>query len=347
RNNYQRDRDRIIHSAAFRRLEYKTQVFVNHEGDHYRTRLTHTIEVTQIARTIARALNLNEDLTEAIALAHDVGHTPFGHSGEEALRFLMKDYGGFEHNQQGVRMVELLEHRYPDFKGLNLSWELRESMIKHKTSYDQPKVPNRFHPEWSPLLEAQVVDVADSIAYNNHDLDDGLRSHLINENDLKKIELWRLAEEDLLKKQKISDTTILRSQIIISLINLEVGDLIKNTSELIGENNIKTVTAVRQTGTNLVAFSSKMARKQKELQSFLYEKFYKHYQVVRMSKKAKRFLVKLFNEYLNNQDQLPPRYQNWAREVGRHQSICDYIAGMTDRYAQEEYQKLFYPFERM
>ena len=344
---FQRDRDRIIHSTAFRRLEYKTQVFVNHEGDHYRTRLTHTIEVTQIARTIARALNLNEDLTEAVALAHDLGHTPFGHSGEETLRQLMKNHGGFEHNQHGLRVVDLLEHRYPDFPGLNLSWELRESMIKHHTAYDRPVVPAGFRPEWQHLLEAQVVDAADSIAYDNHDLDDGLRSHLIDEADIKKIELWRLAEDNLKKEGSIDDRTIFRSQVIIALINLEVTDLINQTLKMLEKYNIKTVQEVRQSSGVVVTFSPEMAVKKKELQLFLLEKFYRHHKVVRMAKRAGRFVEELFNAYLEDQSQLPPRHQKWAEQVGLHQAVCDYIAGMTDRYAQEEYKKLFYPFERM
>lgn len=348
RQPFQRDRDRIIHCTAFRRLEYKTQVFVTHEGDYYRTRLTHTIEVTQIARTIARALRLNEDLTEAIALAHDLGHTPFGHSGEEALHELMKDHGGFEHNAQGVRVVELLEYRYPDFPGLNLSWEVRESMLKHKTIYDQP-VDTVFHPEWQPLLEAQVVDAADSIAYDNHDLDDGLKAGLITEADLKDLELWQMAYRQPKPNPSFSDKEIRRSQMIITLINLEVTDLIEYTLRRLEASRIKDVSDIRLKGERLVSFSPETVRMKSQMQEFLFKKMYLHYRVARMAKKAKRFIKEMFTAYIDDPKQLPTKYQEWTNqpEVGRHRAVCDYIAGMTDRYAQQEYKKLFYPFERV
>jgi dGTPase len=354
RTAFQRDRDRIIHSTAFRRMEYKTQVFVNHEGDHYRTRLTHTIEVTQIARTIGRALRLNEDLIEAIALAHDLGHTPFGHAGEEALQNLMKDYGGFEHNAQGLRMVELLERRYPQFPGLNLSYEIRESLIKHSTTYDHTEIPAEYHPGWKPLLEAQVVAMADMIAYDNHDLDDGIRAGLIKEADLKDCALWQKASEKFKKKLTASQQEMfLRPQTVISLINIEVNDLVQNTLKLFNKYHIKNVGDVRKEKDVIVRFSDKMNKASKELEAFLYKFLYCHYRVERMTQKAKHFVEELFNRYLTDPKQLPPRYQKWAKECdkdpekGLRRSICDYISGMTDRYAQEEYKKLFYPFERI
>jgi len=354
RTAFQRDRDRIIHSTAFRRMEYKTQVFVNHEGDHYRTRLTHTIEVTQIARTIGRALRLNEDLIETVALAHDLGHTPFGHAGEEALNNLMKDYGGFEHNSQGLKVVEFLERRYPQFPGLNLSYEVRESLIKHSTTYDNAEITGKYHPEWQGLLEAQVVALADMIAYDNHDLDDGIRAGLIKEGNLKNCSLWQMASAKHKKKLSPAEQELfLRPQSIISLINIEVSDLVKNTLKQLKKHNIKNVADVRNHDEYLVRFSEQMEIQAKELQSLLYENLYKHYRVERMSQKAKRFIEELFNVYLADPKQLPPRYQKFAQEVGQdpemalRRSICNYIAGMTDRYAQEEYKKLFYPFERI
>ena len=354
RTAFQRDRDRIIHSTAFRRMEYKTQVFVNHEGDHYRTRLTHTIEVTQIARTIGRALRLNEDLIETVALAHDLGHTPFGHAGEEALNNLMKDHGGFEHNSQGLKVVEFLERRYPQFPGLNLSYEVKESLIKHSTTYDNAEIPEEYHPEWQGLLEAQVVALADMIAYDNHDLDDGIRAGLIKNEALKHCSLWQKASSEHKKKLSPAEQEMfLRPQSVISLINIEVSDLVKNTMKLLKKYRIKSVADVRKHNEAIVRFSDKMAKESKELESFLYENLYKHYRVERMTQKAKRFIEELFNAYLTDPKQLPPRYQKFANEAGQdpemalRRSICNYIAGMTDRYAQEEYKKLFYPFERI
>ncbi|MBI4711729.1 MAG: deoxyguanosinetriphosphate triphosphohydrolase [Planctomycetes bacterium] len=343
RTAFQRDRDRVIHSTAFRRLEYKTQVFVNHEGDHYRTRLTHTIEVTQIARTIARALNLNEDLTEAIALAHDLGHTPFGHAGEEALHELMKGYGGFEHNAQGLRVVELLERRYPQYTGLNLSYEVRESLVKHKTAYDKPQIPAEYHPEWQPLLEAQVVDAADVIAYDNHDLDDGIRGNLTKDADLKDVQLWQTASS----KHRDTPPEFFRPQTIITLINIMATDLVNNSIRLLKESNIKNVADARRSG-RLIAFSEQVAAQRKELEDFLYKNVYRHYRVVRMAEKSKRFIELLFNAYIDKPAGLPIYYQKLSQQegVGLHQAVADYLSGMTDRYAQEEYKKLFEPFEK-
>ena len=344
RTCYQRDRDRIIHSTAFRRLEYKTQVFVNHEGDYYRTRLTHTIEVHQIARSIARCLRLNEDLTETIALAHDIGHTPFGHSGEEALHELMKEYGGFEHNSQGLRVVDMLENRYPQFRGLNLTYEVRESILKHSTPYDSPD-PAGFEPDSRPLLEAQVVDAADSIAYDNHDLDDALKAGLINLDDLKEVSLWSEMREKAEKRFGVLEADHVRTQTIRFLINCEVVDLIEGSSGALA--NVKDVDAVRRAGKALINFSGKLEEKKRELQAFLLEKVYKHYRVVRMTTKAKKFVEDLFSAYISNPDQLPTEHKDWVEEAGLHRGVCDYIAGMTDRYAQQEHMKLFNPFERV
>ncbi len=346
RSIYQRDKDRIIHSTAFRRLEYKTQVFVNHEGDYYRTRLTHTIEVAQISRCVARALDLNEDLTEAIALAHDLGHTPFGHSGEDALKKLMKDHGSFEHNLHGLRVVDMLEKRYPQFPGLNLSWEVRESIAKHKTTYDKP-VTDEFNPDERPLLEAQIVDKVDSIAYDNHDLDDSLQAGLITEDALQDVDLWRIASEYIRKKFSNLDGNSRKAQTIIFLINMEVTDLIEHTQSRLKELGIESAQDVRRYKENIVSFSADLDRKKSDLQAFLFQNVYQHYRVARMADKAKRFVEELFNAYISNPRQLPPEYQKCVEISGLYQGVCDYIAGMTDRYAQDEYMKLFYPYERV
>jgi len=356
RSIYQRDRDRIIHSAAFRRLEYKTQVFVYHEGDYYRTRLTHTLEVAQIARTISKALRLNEDLTEAISLAHDLGHTPFGHAVENTLNELMKDEGGFNHNVQGLRVVDLLEERYPYFKGLNLSWETREGIIKHSPSLRKNKekiIPERYRKEFEfdkqPTLEAQVMDIADEIAYDSHDLDDGLKSGMLNEEELKKIEIWKYTE----KKIK-EDFSFLRKDlkiylIIRNLINLQVTDLIRTVLKNINQLKIKTLDDVCQYKKRIITFSSSMQDLRKELREFLFRTLYSHWRVLRMSDKAKRFIRNLFYIYLNNYELLPPNFKKRIekKEDTPKRVICDYIAGMTDRYALEEYRKFFDPYEKI
>lgn len=343
RSVYQRDRDRIIHCTAFRRLEYKTQVFVNHEGDHYRTRLTHTLEVAQIARTIAKALRLNEELTEAIALAHDVGHTPFGHSGEEALKELMGEEG-FEHNRHGLRVVDFLEIRYPAFRGLNLTYEVREGIIKHTTAHDHPEI-EAFQPDKNPVLEAQVVEVADEIAYNNHDLDDGLYAGILSEDEMRSVPLWRealCAVGELTISPKVA-----RHQRINYLINYQATRLLQHSSRLIADYRIRTVDDVRNAPVRLISFDEQTESKLQELRDYLYRKVYRHYRVVRMAEKAKRFVEELFEAYLGNPEQLPPDYQNEIPEQGLKRVICDYIAGMTDRYAQDEYKRLFYPYERV
>ncbi len=346
RSVYQRDKDRIIHSTAFRRLEYKTQVFVNHEGDHYRTRLTHTIEVAQIARCISRALCLNEDLSEAIALAHDLGHTPFGHSGEDALRILMKDHGGFEHNVQGLRVVDVLEKRYSQFAGLNLSWEVRESIAKHNMLFDDPNV-TQFDLSRQPLLEAKIVDIADSIAYDNHDIDDSLKARLITESGLEEVELWRYAKEKVMEQYCNLSKDMENTHTIKYLIDMEVTDLIEHTQLMINKMKIKTTEDVQRSKERLVSFSPEISKKKLELQEFLQENAYSHYRVVRMADKAKRFVEELFKTFVENPMQLPPEYQKWIEETGLYQGVCDYIAGMTDRFAQDEYLKLFYPYERV
>ncbi|MFH1202289.1 MAG: deoxyguanosinetriphosphate triphosphohydrolase [Candidatus Omnitrophota bacterium] len=347
RSLYQRDKDRIIHSAAFRRLEYKTQVFVNHEGDYYRTRLTHTLEVAQIARTISRSLKLNEDLTESIALAHDLGHTPFGHSGEDALSELMKDRGGFDHNRQGLRVVDILEERYLDFNGLNLSWEVREGIIKHSTDFDHTNIPDDFNPDESPSMETQVVDVADEIAYDNHDLDDGLASGLIIEEDLDIIPFWKEAHIIVSRNMRNKDRQLERYQIIKYLINLLVTDVIEESEKRIQVFNIDSIQKVRKQKEKVISFGKNIESKRRPLKAFLLTNLYQHYRVVRMSDKAKRFIKELFNAYIAMPKQLPTSFQKKIEQGDKYRVICDYIAGMTDRFALDEYKKLFYPYEKV
>ena len=346
RTAYQRDRERIIHSSAFRRLQYKTQVFVNHEGDHYRTRLTHTMEVAQIARAMARMLNVNEDLTEAIALAHDLGHTPFGHSGEDALRELMEGHGGFEHNVHGLRVVDVLERRYPDFRGLNLTWEVRESIAKHTTAYDHPTL-REFEPDFRPLIEAQVVEMADGIAYNSHDLDDGLAAGILDEGAYDRVELLRRISGEVAEREANLGRHHRRHQIVRALINLFVTDVCRSTTARVAEMEIASSDDVRRAEQNVVCFSAELDGLGQELAKHLFDNVYQHYRVSRMAHKAKRFVKQLFKAFTAQPRQLPPYYQAWVEEQGLHQGVCDYIAGMTDRYAQDEYMRLFAPFERV
>jgi deoxyguanosinetriphosphate triphosphohydrolase, putative len=347
RSCYQRDRDRIIYSTAFRRLEYKTQVFVNHEGDYYRTRLTHTLEVAQIARSIARALSLNEDLVEAMSLAHDLGHTPFGHSGEDALHELMKDYGGFDHNAHGLRVVDHLEERYPDFPGLNLTYEVREGIIKHSTKYDLPRPIVPFEMTASPLLEIQVVDIADEIAYDNHDLDDGIMSKLIREEDLKAIPAWTKKDKEIRKAHPGIKDEIRRYQIIRSIINDQVTDVLTQTEANLKRHKIRKQQDILKLPVRLVSFSKELENMRKPIREFLQANLYKHYRVIRMSNKAYRFITSLYNVYLDKPEQLPPSTHNRLKTEDKHQVVCDYIAGMTDRYALDEYKKFFEPYERV
>ena len=347
RSCYQRDRDRIVHSAAFRRLEYKTQVFVNHEGDYYRTRLTHSIEVSQIARTIAWALCLNTDLTEAIALAHDLGHTPFGHSGEEILNELMSKCGGFNHNLQGLRVVDLLEERYPEFLGLNLSWEVREGIIKHSSVFDIAVKIKEFFPGRMPTLETQLVDAADEIAYDNHDLDDGLTSGLIKEKDLEGLEIWEKINRKINQKYAKIDLSKRKYLVIRGLIDLQVTDLIQHTQNMLSRFKIKNYADLRKLNHKLVDFSKEVKQLRKPLREFLMQKLYHHYRVMRMSIKAKRFIRELFCEYVARPQQLPTEVQLKIPKEGVKRVVCDYIAGMTDRYCLDEYKKLFNPYEKV
>ena len=344
---YQRDRERVIHSTAFRRLEYKTQVFVNHEGDYYRTRLTHTLEVAQIARSITRALRLNEDLTESIALAHDLGHTPFGHSGEEALSEIMKEHGGFNHNTHGLRVVDYLETRYPNFRGLNLTWEVREGIIKHTTPYDYPEAIVEFKPEVPPTLETQVVNAADEIAYDSHDLDDGLTSNILSENDLKRVLLWKETSAKIRKKCHNLNEQVRQFQIIKEIINTQVTDLIDSTEAKIRQRKIKSMDDVKKFPGKIVTFSALMHRRREQLRDFLFKNLYQHYRVLRMANKARRFIRELFKVYISQPEQLPTSSKARTKAEDPYRVVCDYIAGMTDRYALNEYKKLFQPFERV
>ena len=351
RTIYQRDRDRIIHSQAFRKLEYKTQVFIIHESDYYRTRLTHTLEVAQIARTIGKSLRLNEDLIEAIALAHDLGHTPFGHAGEEIINELLKDEGGFNHNIQGLRVVDFLEIRYPRFRGLNLSWEVREGIAKHSTKYDSANNLEKFpelNTDKQPTLETQVVDIADEIAYDNHDLDDGLTSGLIDKKNLDKIELWQIKKKELKKMYPKVEQDMLKFLIIRSLINFQVTDLIEHTRRKLKSYNINSYKKAKNNKDRLVSFSGHVQKMREPLRKFLYDNLYFNRRVLRMTEKSKRFIKQLFDNYHKNPWQIPENLQgiNMKRDSLKR-VIADYIAGMTDRFAMEEYKKLFDPYERV
>ncbi|MGB2630555.1 MAG: deoxyguanosinetriphosphate triphosphohydrolase [Candidatus Omnitrophota bacterium] len=346
RSVYQRDKDRIIYSTAFRRLEYKTQVFVNHEGDYYRTRLTHTLEVAQISRTIARALRINEELVEATALAHDLGHTPFGHSGEETLAELMKDHGGFDHNSHGLRVVDILEQRYPGFPGLNLTREVRCGIIRHSTPFDLKRA-GKVKIDCPRLLEIGVVDISDEIAYDNHDLDDGLKSGFLSEADLRGIPIWDEAVSEVERHYGDIDPETKRSQVVRHLINLQVSDIIRNTLARIEKMGVKGVGDLDRQRERIADFSDEMNMKRKSFKEVMNEKLYRHYRVVCMSNKASRFLRQMFNVYSENPDQLPPHVREKMEERGKFRVICDYIAGMTDRYALDQYKRFFEPFERV
>ncbi len=349
RSMYQRDRDRIIHSTAFRRLEYKTQVFVNHEGDLYRTRLTHTIEVEQISRTIARALGINEDLTEAIALAHDLGHTPFGHAGERVLNDLLLDFGGFEHNRQGLRVVDMLEHRYRDFPGLNLTNEIREAFIRHHSPLysSDPHIPPEFVDSGTALLEVQATIIADEIAYDNHDIDDGLYSGIINERELRELSLWRRVIEELgVEYYNSLEPYNKGAEGVRMLINLLVSDVLENTQKNLQNHNIRSVADVREFNELLIVPSEGMQLMKRELEDFLSVAFYKDYRVIRMAKKAQRFITELFLTYIDDPNTMPLRHQNRLDNECIELVVADYIAGMTDRFAELEYSRFFAPFTR-
>lgn len=347
RSVFQRDRDRIIHSAAFRRLEYKTQVFVNHEGDHYRTRLTHTIEVSQIARSISRALRLNEDLTEAIVLAHDLGHTPFGHAGERRMAELMEGEGGFEHNLQSLRVVDLLEKRYPEFDGLNLTFEVREGICKHSSQYDAPPPVEEFDSPGFPTLEAQVADISDEIAYSNHDVDDGIRSGMLSVSGMESVALWKEAVRFVRDKYTAIDEDILRSRSISFIISALSRNLIHATHERLRREGIRSVEDGRNCRNKCVFFDEDMKDKNLELKKYLLKNMYGNYRVMRMEQKARRILGELFQTYCERPQQLPPHIFGRVNQEGKKRVVCDYIAGMTDRYVLEEYRKLFDPMEKV
>jgi len=345
---FERDRDRIIHSAAFRRLEYKTQVFVNHEGDYYRTRLTHSLEVAQIGKGIARRLRLNEELTEALALAHDLGHTPFGHTGEEVLNRLMEGNGGFEHNRQSYRVVDELEERYPGFNGLNLSWEVREGILKHSSPYDRPmELMAEFLPGVVPSIEAQIINFADEIAYNNHDIDDGLKSGYITIQQLNQLELWREVREGVVDRFPGIDEERRKYQIISAMIGLFIMDLTQTTEANIESCDIRDLEDLRRANREVVGFSPELSQKNRELKIFLMENLYRHYKVERMRVKAERYLTQLFETYLKHPTLLPRKYLKKMEISGKERVICDYIAGMTDRFALDEFKRLFEPYERV
>ena len=341
RTAFQRDRDRILHTTAFRRLEYKTQVFVVTEGDYYRTRLTHTLEVAQIGRTFARALGGNEDLVEAISLAHDLGHPPFGHSGEATLGRLMAEHGGFDHNKQSLRIVTELERRYPDFAGLNLTWEVREGIVKHETEYDVSDAKD-YEPEKRGHLEAQIANVADELAYTAHDLDDGLRSNLISIGQLQGLTLWEMLRKSIdWTTDELDELT--RHRLIRRLIGLEVSALLETTQQRIAAADLQSVEALQMLDHNVVGFSDDYVTMNQQLKSFLFANMYQHYRVVRMQTKAERFIEELFNAYVEKPEILPKEVQARAQTREFYRTICDYLAGMTDRFALKEYSKLFDP----
>jgi dGTPase len=341
RTQYQRDRDRVIHSRAFRRLEYKTQVFLNGTGDHLRTRLTHTMEVAAIARGIARALALNEDLAETIALAHDLGHSPFGHKGEVVLNRLMRGQGGFEHNRQSLRVVEELEEKYPRFRGLNLTWEVREGLAKHTTSYDKPGQQPGFVAR-HPSLEAQVANLADEIAYSSHDLDDGLDSGLLDERHLnREVRLWASAHRHVRRRFGQLPEECRRSYIIRCLIDSQVRDVVLTTEARIREAGVDSADAVRRRRSPLVRYSPRRKELNLELRHYLYHHLYYNPVVHEPNTRAVRMMEQLFDYYLERPAQVGGKSRRRVRSIGHHRAVCDYIAGMTDRYLIREHERVF------
>ena len=356
RSEYQRDRDRIVHSSAFRRLVYKTQVFVNHEGDLYRTRITHSLEVAQIARTIARTLQLNETLTEAICLAHDLGHTPFGHAGQDALNDCMREHGGFEHNLQSLRVVDELEERYADFPGLNLTYECREGILKHCSANNARRLGplgERFIKREQPGLEAQLANLADEIAYNNHDVDDGLRAGLITIEELREAQLFRRQYDRVKAQHPGLDGRRLVYEVVRHMIDFVVTDLITTTQAAIARAAPASIDDVRGLGAPLVGFSEPTGAEHLELKRFLRAHVYQHYKVQRMTTKAKRMMRELFDTFMSDVNLMPPEHSATALqlahsdgEAGKARAVADYIAGMTDRYAILEHRRLFDAAER-
>ncbi len=342
---FERDRDRIIHTTAFRRLEYKTQVFVYYEGDHYRTRLTHTLEVSQLGRSLARGLGCNQPLTEAICLAHDLGHPPFGHAGEYALNALMADYGGFNHNTQSYRIVTQLENHYPDFPGLNLTYETREGMIKHETDYDKSDAQG-YDPDKRGSLEAQIANLADEIAYNAHDLDDGLRAGMFDMAALDELTLWQELKDIVGWHSQRPLPAIIRHQIIRELIGQSVMNVLDQTNKNLLENKIASPEDVQTHPTNLVSYTADFLPKVRQLKKFLLESMYFHYRLVRMQTKAERFITELFQAYEREPKMLPNDTKKKLDEAPLHRVLTDYIAGMTDRYALDEWEKLYDPYRR-
>ncbi len=339
RTRFQRDRDRIIHTSAFRRLEYKTQVFVYREGDYYRTRLTHSLEVAQIARSICKSLRLNEDLAESVALSHDLGHPPFGHTGQDVLNRLMKDHGGFEHNKQSLRIVKLLEKRYPEFDGLNLTWEVLEGISKHKKDAENPITSQegvRF-----PNLEAQLTDLADGIAYNAHDLDDGITSNLLDLEQLRKVALWKENEDRFDRKYSGLDFKLKKYQVVRSIINELITDLRETTSKNIESNSVNSVDEVRCAPMRMAAFGDEVGEKNKDLKKFLHKNMYSHRKVLRMEFKAGLTLDGIFNAYAKMPGLLPVSVLENTEQGTLERRICDYVSGMTDRYAINEHKKLY------
>ncbi len=344
RTSFQRDRDRILHTTAFRRLEHKTQVFINFEGDYFRTRLTHTLEVAQVGRTIARALGANEDLIEAICLAHDLGHAAFGHSGERTLDDLLVNHGGFDHNKQSLRIVTKLEKRYPDFPGLNLTWEVREGIVKHETEYDDSDARD-YDPELRGNLEAQIANVADELAYTTHDLDDGLRSGMITPKMLSDLTLWKEIIESVgWDKQVLSDLN--RHRLIRRLVGMLVSDVVVATSDRISSSKATSALDIQKMDHNVIGYSDEMEEKNREIKDFLYKNLYRNHRVVRMGHKGKHVLTSLFEAYAGEIDMLPNEFRGFIPERGLERTIADYLAGMTDRYAIEEYERLFNPRSR-
>jgi dGTPase len=342
RTSFQRDRDRILHTTAFRRLEYKTQVFINFEGDYFRTRLT--CKVAQIGRTLARALGANEDLVESICLAHDLGHSPFGHSGEVALNRLMKDFGGFDHNRQSLRIVTELEQRYPEFPGLNLTWEVREGMVKHESEYDISDA-REFSPDLRGNLETQICNIADELAYTTHDLDDGIRSGMITPSMLDGIALWEILKETFNWHGPVLDD-MERHRMIRHLVGLLITDVVHATDARLRESGAKSPLELQRHNHNVISYSEDVQRRNRELKDFLYNRLYRHYRVVRMQVKAERIITSLFNSYREEPPTLPNHVQTFIAVRGLERTICDYIAGMTDRFAVEEHERLFDPFLR-
>lgn len=339
RTEYQRDRARIIHSRAFRRLEYKTQVFLNGTGDHLRTRLTHTMEVASVSRSIAGALGLNEDLAEAIALAHDLGHAPFGHSGEETLNNLMSGHGGFEHNRQSLRIVEMIETRYPRFRGLNLSFEVLEGLSKHHRFYEAPGEGGERYP--SPSLEAQIADLADEITYYSHDLDDGLDYDLIDSEQLNNLEIWRKTLDQVCSQFPDIEVSKLYSYVIRCLIDNEVGDVVQTSDGYIVESGVGSVRDVRRQADPLIRYSDGLRKANRQLREFLYANMYYHPRIADVNQRACRMLRRVFERYVEEPQLLGKATAGRLEQEGVHRTVCDYLSGMTDRYLLGEYARLF------